>query len=107
MRRLATVYIRLFHPDYTVGIGIAPIQERRLPFFADFTAGEELHLAPKLFYFFRLVHSLSYYIQLRLSCQAKQRIIRRLSKGKLRRTYCLYPLRFPPRKRNCAVPKSS
>ena len=41
----------LFHPDYTVGIGIAPIREQPPPFFADFTAGEELHLAPKLMIF--------------------------------------------------------
>ena len=37
---------RFFHPDYTVGMGVSPIQpaHRR---FADFTASEELHLALK------------------------------------------------------------
>ncbi len=37
--------ICFFHPDYTVGTGISPVQ----PFvrFADYTAGEELHLALK------------------------------------------------------------
>ncbi len=33
-----------FHPDYTVGIGIAPIQRE----LADFTAGRELHPALKI-----------------------------------------------------------
>ena len=37
--------ICFFHPDCTVGTGISPVQ----PFsrFADFTAGEEFHLALK------------------------------------------------------------
>ncbi len=39
-----------FHPAYTVGIGIAPIREKLTLFFADFTAGGELHPAPKYFY---------------------------------------------------------
>ena len=34
-----------YHPDYTVGTGIAPVRE--LALFADFTAGGELHSAPK------------------------------------------------------------
>lgn len=33
------------HPDYTVGSGITP--DRRLAAFADYTAGEEFHLALK------------------------------------------------------------
>ncbi len=33
-----------FHPDCTVGMGIAPIQ----PKLADFTAGRELHPALKI-----------------------------------------------------------
>ena len=37
----------LYHPDYTVGYGISPY--RALLRFADFTAGEELHLALKYF----------------------------------------------------------
>ena len=37
--------IIFFHPDYTVGIGIAPIQLS----LADFTAGGELHPALKSF----------------------------------------------------------
>ena len=32
-----------FHPDFTVGYGIAPYQL----LLADYTAGQELHLAPK------------------------------------------------------------
>ena len=55
--------ISLFHPDYTVGIGISPIRERQPPFFADFTAGEEFHLAPKLFL---------NYIVYAWNCQAKE-----------------------------------
>ena len=35
-----------FHPDYTVGIGVAPIQRNAL---ADFTAGRELHPALKIY----------------------------------------------------------
>ena len=35
-----------FHPDYTVGYGISPY--RALLRFADFTAGQGLHLAPKM-----------------------------------------------------------
>ena len=34
-----------YHPDYTVGTGISPVRE--LSLFADFTAGGELHSAPK------------------------------------------------------------
>lgn len=41
-----------FYPDYTVGLGIAPSREKvdfRLSlFFADYTAGGELHPAPKI-----------------------------------------------------------
>ena len=41
-----------FHPDFTVGTGITPVRQRRftvvsVPPFADFTAGQEFHLAPK------------------------------------------------------------
>ena len=35
-----------FHPDYTVGCGISP--HRALLRFADFTAGQGFHLAPKM-----------------------------------------------------------
>jgi hypothetical protein len=35
-----------FHPDYTVGCGVSP--HRALLRFADFTAGQEFHLAPKM-----------------------------------------------------------
>ena len=35
-----------FHPDYTVGYGISPY--RALLRFADFTAGQGFHLAPKM-----------------------------------------------------------
>jgi len=35
-----------FHPDYTVGYGISPHQA--LLRFADFTAGQGFHLAPKM-----------------------------------------------------------
>ena len=38
-----------FHPDCTVGIGIAPIQRYAL---ADFTAGRELHPALKMYVVF-------------------------------------------------------
>ena len=37
-----------FHPDCTVGIGLAPIRPPR--WFADFTAGREFHPAPKTMY---------------------------------------------------------
>ena len=39
-----------FHPDFTVGIGIAPIQHT----LADFTAGRESHPALKTPYFIAL-----------------------------------------------------
>ena len=35
-----------FHPDYIVGYGISPY--RALLRFADFTADQEFHLAPKM-----------------------------------------------------------
>ena len=38
-------YFLFYHPDYTVGTGISPVREHEL--FADFTAGGELHPAPK------------------------------------------------------------
>ena len=38
-------YFFFYHPDYTVGTGISPVREHAL--FADFTAGGELHSAPK------------------------------------------------------------
>ena len=47
-----------FHPDYTVGYGISPY--RALLRFADFTAGEELHLALK--YFIRFLKIYNHYI---------------------------------------------
>ena len=34
-----------FHPDFTVGTGIAPVRTAKQ--LADFTAGRELHPAPK------------------------------------------------------------
>ena len=37
------VYHIFSHPDFTVGYGIAPYQL----LLADYTAGQELHLAPK------------------------------------------------------------
>lgn len=43
-----------FHPDFTVGIGIAPIQLA----LADFTAGRELHPALKTFFSKKLYHNL-------------------------------------------------
>lgn len=60
-----------FHPDFTVGTGITPVRQRRftvvsVPPFADFTAGQEFHLAPKIIccYYFMLCQPLcqeSYY----------------------------------------------
>ena len=44
--------LNFFHPDYTVGFGIAP--NRPVARFAGSTAGEELHLALK----FCAVHTL-------------------------------------------------
>jgi hypothetical protein len=42
-----------FHPDYTVGCGITPHQLA----LADYTAGGELHPAPKIFIFiFYIIH---------------------------------------------------
>ena len=35
------------HPDFTVGTGITPV--RRQKTFADYTAGKEFHLSPKIF----------------------------------------------------------
>lgn len=51
IQRLINIF---YHPDFTVGTGISPVQSR---FYlktgvADFTAGREFHPAPKyLFYF--------------------------------------------------------
>ena len=44
-------FLIFFHPDYTVGFGISPNQSLRL---AGFTAGEELHLAPKIFLLYNI-----------------------------------------------------
>lgn len=58
------------HPDYTVGAGISPA--RRLSAFADYTAGEEFHLALKqimLLYFpFGKTHA-NYYIPPKRVCK--------------------------------------
>ena len=45
----------LFHPDYTVGYGIAPYRAFRL---ADFTAGGESHPASKIIVLFFLLIAL-------------------------------------------------
>ena len=50
-----------FHPDYTVGTGITPVQLAR----ADFTAGRELHPALKTFSFICLQR---YYTTAELFC---------------------------------------
>lgn len=39
-----------FHPDYTVGTGVSPIQPARVSRVADFTASEESHLALKNYF---------------------------------------------------------
>ncbi len=38
-----------FHPDYTVGFGVAPNQRTQLRPVADYTASEEFHPALKTF----------------------------------------------------------
>lgn len=55
-----------FHPDFTVGIGISPIRGDIISF-ADYTAGEEFHLAPKnicLFIYYTIQCFLSTLIEL-------------------------------------------
>ncbi len=49
------------HPDFTVGTGITPVHAQRL---ADYTAGRELHPAPKNLFLFL---SLDYHVAERLS----------------------------------------
>ena len=39
--------LSISRPDYTVGIGISPIRGTQKRSFADYTAGGELHPAPK------------------------------------------------------------
>lgn len=41
-----------FHPDYTVGTGVSPIQPARVSRVADFTASEESHLALKNYFYY-------------------------------------------------------
>ena len=54
-------FFAFFHPDYTVGTGVSPVQLAR----ADFTAGRELHPALKTFSFICLQR---YYTTAELFC---------------------------------------
>ena len=51
------MHLAFSHPDYTVGIGIAPIRGKPQPVFLRrlrkkfITAGEDFHLAPKNIHF--------------------------------------------------------
>ena len=60
-----------FHPDYTVGTGITPVQLT----LADFTAGRELHPALKIYMIFVIQ-----YTQFHMSCPGGKRLLYRWAK---------------------------